>query len=150
MRLLAISTVLWLAACACDDTQTRNEAMLFIDRFEDIDVDDPLEERRAAIDGVRNLALTDPTVVAARDQCVSAYGALIEAEDQHDLARHMLVSTFLPDGGEMPVPPELADQINAAIAHSDEAIARTQELMPRCTRAVGQLERRFPRHASGH
>jgi hypothetical protein len=139
-----------LVACACDDTQTRNEAMLFIDRFEDVDVDDPLEERRTAIDGIRHLVLRDPTVSAARDQCVSAYDALIEAEDQHGLARHLLVGTFLPDGGEVPVPPDLAAQINGAIEHSDEAIARSRELFPRCTRAVGQLERRFPRHASTH
>lgn len=149
MRALSITiAITLLASCACDDSTTRNEAMLFIDRFEDVDVDDPLEQRRAAIASIRGLALTDATVIATRDQCVTAHEALIEAEDQHDIARHMLVESS--GAGEREVAPEIAAQINAAIEHSDEAIARSRELFPRCTRAMSQLERRFPRRGAEH
>ncbi len=145
----ALVLLLVASACSCDDEQTRNEAMLFIDRIEDFDVDDDIEDRRRVVDSIRELALTDPDVIAARDTCVAAYGALIEAEDQHALARHLLVGTFLPDGGEQAIAPEMQAQIEGALDHSTEALARSQEAVPRCTRAVGALERRFPRrHAA--
>lgn len=136
------------SACSCDDEQARNDAMIFIDRVEEFDVDDPLEDRRQVVESIRALALTDPSVVAARDTCVEAYGALIEAEDQHALARHILVGTFLPDGGEQEIPPETQAEIEAALDHSEDAIARSREAIPRCTRAVGELEHRFPRRHS--
>lgn len=148
--LVALSLALVAVACSCDDERTRNEAMLFIDRIEEFDVDDEIEDRRRIVDSIRDLALTDESVIAARDQCVTAYGALIEAEDQHALARHLLVGTFLPDGGEQEIPPETQAQIEAALDHSTEALARSQEAVPRCTRAVGELEHRFPRRHASH
>lgn len=138
-----LALVLGLSSCSCDDERTRNEAMLFLDRFEDVDVDDPLEERRTAIQSIHDLALTDPTVIAARDTCVTAHEAMIEAEDQHAIANHLFVESS--SAGEHEVPPEIAAQIDAAITHSDEAIARSRELFPRCNSAVNQLERRFHR-----
>lgn len=148
MRLvtLVLFVVLVLPSCSCDDERARNDAMLFLDRFEDIDVDDALEDRRTAIQAVHDLALTDTSVVAARDACVTAHEALIEAEDQHAIANHLFVESS--SAGEHDVPPEIAAQINAAIEHSDEAIARSRELFPRCTSAVSQLERRFHRRHS--
>jgi len=120
--------------------------MLFLDRFEDVDVDDPLEDRRTAIQAIHELALTDASVVAARDACVTAHEALIEAEDQHAIANHLFVESS--SAGEHDVPADVAAQINAAITHSDDAIARSRELFPRCTSAVSQLERRFHRRHS--
>lgn len=147
-----VTTLVLIAAIApltaCEDETARNEAMLFLDRFEDVDVDDELEERRISITQIREMVITDHDVDAARDACVDAYDALIEAEDQHALARHLLVQS----GGttEMDVPPEVALEINAAIDHSDDAISRSRELFPRCNHAVTQLERRYPRQRAGH
>jgi hypothetical protein len=147
VRLVTLALLLSLvSSCSCDDEQARNEAMLFLDRFQDIDVDDELEERRTAIAGIHDLALTDATVIAARDTCVTAHEALIEAEDQHAVANHLFVESSA--AGEHEVPAEVAAQINAAIEHSDEAIARSRELFPRCTSAVSQLERRYHRRHS--
>lgn len=143
---LLVSLLLLPTSCSCDDAQARNEAMLFLDRFEQIDVDDPLEERRTAIQAIQDMALTDETVISARDTCVTAHQALIEAEDQHQIANHLFVESS--SAGEHEVSEEIAAQINAAIEHSDEAITRSRELFPRCTSAVSQLERRFHRHHS--
>jgi hypothetical protein len=145
-----LSLALVAAACSCDDETARNEAMLFIDRVEEFDVDGELEERQQIVESIRDLALTDESVRAARDECVEAYGSLNEAEVQHRLARHLLVGTMLPDGGEQPISPELQAQIEAALDGSQQALERSTEAVPRCTRAVGQLEHRFPRRHAGH
>ncbi len=142
---LLLALVGSLPSCSCNDERTRNEAMLFLDRFEDVDVDDPLEERRAAIDEIRALALSDEDVLRARDACVQAHDALIEAEDQHASARHQLVEAS-PGGAE--VPPEVAERVEHAIDESGRAIERSRELFPRCTREVNALETRFHRRHS--
>jgi hypothetical protein len=145
---MSLALVVLLASSCGDDEQARNEASIFIDRIEEFDVDDELEDRRAVVESIRALALTDASVIAARDTCVTAYGALIEAEDQHALARRLLVGTFLPDGGEQEIPVELRTQIEDALTHSGDALTRSREAVPRCTRAVGELEHRFPRRHS--
>jgi hypothetical protein len=144
--LALVALVVLLSGCECSDAQARNDAMLFLDRFDDIDVDTPLEERRTQVEAIRQLALTDETVLQTRDLCVSAHQALIDAEDQHALARHLLVES----GGttETDVPPEAAARISTAIDESNEAIERSRELFPRCTREVNALERRFHRRHS--
>jgi hypothetical protein len=140
--LLAIALVVSVPACSCNDERTRNEAMLFLDRFEEIDLDDPLEERRAAIDDIRGLALSDEDVLRARDMCVEAHDALIEAEDQHAAARHQVV---VASTGGAEIPPDIAEQVERAIDESGRAIERSRELFPRCTREVNALEARFHR-----
>lgn len=142
---LLLVVVVSLPSCSCNDERTRNEAMLFLDRFEDIDVDDPLEERRTAIEEIRGLALSDEDVLRARNACVEAHDALIEAEDQHATARHELVEA---SHGGAEVPPDVAQRVEHAIDESDRAIERSRELFPRCTREVHALETRFHRHRS--
>jgi hypothetical protein len=143
---LLVAILTSLPSCACSDERTRNEAMLFLDRFEDVDVDDPLEDRRAAIEGIRGLTLSDEDVLRARNACVDAHEALIEAEDQHAAARHQLV---VASHGGSEVPPDIARQVEDAIDASDQAIERSRELFPRCTREVNALESRFHhRHPS--
>ena len=143
-RFSSIALFLLLASsCACGDEQARNEAMLFLDRFQEIDVDDPLEERRTAIQSIRDLALTDPSVVAARDACVTAHETMIEAEDQHAIANHLFVEST--GAGEHEPSAEVRAQIDSAIDHSNDAIERAPELFSRCNSAVNQLERRFHR-----
>ena len=140
LRSVVLLLLLSLALCACNDDRSRNEAMLFLDRYDEFDVDDPLEERRAAINEIRGLALSDEDVLRARDACADAYGALIEAEDLHASARDQLGVATTTDGQ---LPADISHQIETAIEQSGQALERSRSLLPRCTREVHALETRF-------
>jgi hypothetical protein len=140
--LLLLALVISVPSCSCNDERTRNEAMLFLDRYEDVDVDDPLEQRRAMIEDLRGLALSDEDVSRARNACVDAYTALIEAEDLHAAASAQ-VDVVSRSGGDPP--PDIQAQIEHDIEGSGAAIERSRELLPTCTREVNALETRFHR-----
>lgn len=128
---------------ACDDGRTRNEAMLFLDRYEVIQIDQPLAERRPLVEALERLALSDADVDRARDACVEAHRSLLDAEARHDDARHELVEAMGDDGRE--VPPEVAARIEAAIDESNAAVERSPALFSTCYREVRALESRFRR-----
>jgi len=135
---LAVAGALVLSAC---EDRTRNEAMLFLTRYDALDLDAPLAERRAAVSALRGLVLTSDEVIAARDACADAYEAEIRAEDQHAAATAQLLEAS--GGGAAQVPTEAAARIEAAIQESQEAIALTRELFPRCEREARALRLRF-------
>ena len=139
-RSLALISALSATALACED-RTRNEAMLFLTRYEALDLDAPLEERRDAVAELRGLVLSTEEVRSARDACVEAYEAEILAEDQHAEATTQLLAASA--GGAETVPTEAAARIEAAIQQSQEAIERTRELFPRCEREARGLRSRF-------
>ncbi len=124
----------------CED-RTRNEAMIFITRYDALDLDAPIEERREAVTALRGLVLTSADVISARDACAEAYEAEIRAEDQHSEATTQLIQASA--GGAENVPTEAAARIEAAIQSSQEAIERTRELFPRCEREARALRLRF-------
>lgn len=125
---------------ACED-RARNEAMLFLTRYDALDLDAPLEERREAVSALRSLVLTNEDVVSARDACAEAYEAEIRAEDQHAQATAQLLEAS--GGGADSVPTEAAARIEAAIQESQEAIEDTRRLFPRCEREARVLRARF-------
>ena len=131
---------LGLVSTACED-RTRNEAMLFLTRYDALDLDAPLEERRTAVASLRGLVLSSDDVRAARDACAEAYEAEIRAEDQHAEATAQLLGASA--GGAETVSTEAAARIEAAIQESQEAIEQTRELFPRCERQARSLRVRF-------
>lgn len=138
---IAVALVLVsLALAGCED-RTRNEAMLFLTRYDALDLDAPIEERRAAVAALRDLVLTTEDVISARDSCAQAYEAEIRAEDQHAEATTQLLEASA--GGAENVPTEAAARIEAAIQSSQEAIEQTRELFPRCEREARALRLRF-------
>jgi hypothetical protein len=138
LSLVSLGGVLVLSAC---EDRARNEAMLFLTRYDALDLDAPLEERREAVSNLRGLVLTNEAVVSARDACADAYDAEILAEDQHAAATAQLLEASA--GGAERVPTEAAARIEAAIQSSQEAIERTRELFPRCEREARALRMRF-------
>lgn len=135
---------LWLGVAvmlgACED-RARNEAMLFLTRYDALDLDAPIEERRTALSALRGLTLSNEDVVSARDACVSAYDAEIRAEDQHADATALLLQAS--SGGADAVPTEAAARIEAAIQESQEAIETTRRLFPRCEHEARALRVRY-------
>jgi hypothetical protein len=139
-RASLVSLGAWLVLSACED-RVRNEAMLFLTRYDALDLDAPLEERRESVSNLRGLVLTSDDVISARDACADAYEAEIRAEDQHAAATAQLLEASA--GGAERVPTEAAARIEAAIQESQEAIERTRELFPRCEREARALRLRF-------
>jgi hypothetical protein len=127
-------------ATACED-RARNEAMLFLTRYDALDLDAPIEERRTAVASLRGLVVSSDEVRSARDACAEAYEAEIRAEDRHAEATAELLRASA--GGAENVPTEAAARIEAAIQESQESIERTRELFPRCEREARALRLRF-------
>lgn len=138
LALVALAGLLVLSAC---EDRTRNEAMLFLTRYDALDLDAPLEERREAVADLRGLVLSSQEVISARDACAEAYEAEIRAEDRHAEATAQLLEASA--GGAERVPTEAAARIEAAIQESQEAIERTRDLFPRCEREARALRTRF-------
>jgi hypothetical protein len=134
--------VLSLGGCSgCDDGTARNDAMLFLDRYQVIEIDQPAAERRPLVEALERLAITNVDVVRARDACVEAHVSLLDAEERHAAARHELLEAIGDEGRE--VPPEVAARIEAAIDESNAAIERSPALFSTCYREVRTLESRF-------
>ncbi len=115
--------------------------MLFLARYDALDLDAPVAARRAAIDALRGLALSDEDVIAARDACVAAYETELHAEEQHASAMAVLLEASR--GGAETVSTEAGARIEASIQESQEAIEATRELFPRCDRQARTLRLRY-------
>src|SRR5688500_6938094 len=85
--LVAVGALAVLLFFANQDDRVRNDALLFLDRWEGIEVDDPLEERRTRIDALDRLGIGADEIDLVRDQCVAAHRTLIRAEDSGAVAR---------------------------------------------------------------
>lgn len=128
---------------ACSD-HTGNEARLFLDRVERIDSDDPPERRRPRIEALAALALSSEEVTRARDVCLDAHRALLDAETRQAEARREL-DRITANGANphAPVEPAVGARIQKAIDDSERAIHRSRDLMPRCQDEVGELNRKY-------
>lgn len=119
----------------------RNDALIFLDRYESIDIDMASEDRRPLVLALSELAIADEEVQRARSTCVEAHEALLRAEDQQAEARRRLLEASA--GGAQEVPASAAREIETAIAASDTAIQSSRELFPRCQREVRALQARY-------
>lgn len=145
--IVAIASLLVGAAGCGDGERARNEAHLFLDRFEGMDIETPHDERERRTAELRALVLVHEDVARTRNACVDAHEALLRAENEHERASAELLEASA--GNERAIPPEAAARIEAAIAASQSAIDSTRELFPRCEREVRALRTRFrPRRRS--
>lgn len=114
---------------------------MFLDRVEQLDLDDPVAERRRIVDNLASMPLSDDGVKRARDVCVDAHRTIIEAEERQSRAARLLARYSAED-----VPP-VADRerIQQDIDHADRALARSRGLFDRCGREMQDLDLRYRR-----
>ena len=132
--------VLALAALALGcEPDARNDANLFLDRIQRIDLDDPLETRRTRVASLATLPVEHPQVWSARDACVDAHQAIIEAEESSARAR----GAFEGYDSEDAIPVVERQRIEREIQASTRAVERSRGLFSRCHRLTRDLELRY-------
>lgn len=130
------AAALALGACGED---TRNEANVLIDRVRSIDIELPLEVRRARVAALRELAPRDPDVRRAKEVCLRMHESLVTAETEQNKARRIFA---MFRGGGTPSTRQRED-IDRALRASEAATKRAQRSLDACTRQVADLELRF-------
>jgi hypothetical protein len=139
-------TILALAAAALGcEPDARNDANLFLDRVQRIDLDDPVEERQRLVGSLASLPLEAESVQRARDACVEAHRTILEAEALHARAR----SAVEAHGEESAIAVPERQRIERDIQRSNRAIARSRELFARCHRLTRDLELRYRSRRGG-
>ena len=126
------------------DDRTRNDALLFLDRYQALDLDDPIEERRQRVDALDALPFASEEVERVRDACVGAHRTLIVAEERGAEARAIFERET--DHGriaESDLPTEVRASIEAALSESNEALPRAREELRTCMDDARRLEVRF-------
>lgn len=112
---------------------------MFLDRLDRLDLDDPVEERERLIENLASMPLVDEDIQRARDVCVEAHRAILEAEALHVRARDAVAE--YPDEAEIPITKRA--RIERDLRSSNEAIQRSRPLFERCHTARGRLDRRY-------
>jgi hypothetical protein len=153
MRVRAVAVVSSVAtACAIvfavvatgTGDRERAEASLFLERFQAIDIEDPLVERRERIEAIARSPISTEEIDAIRDACVAAHRTMIHAEDSSAAARaHFEQATAGNPGAHIPT--EVQASIELALSESNDALERAREQLPRCEDRVRSLEVRFSR-----
>jgi hypothetical protein len=133
------------AAVGCGD-QKANDARLFLDRVERIDVEGPRESRRVAVDALANVAVETEEIQRARDLCVEAHRTLLDAEDTQANAQAEL-DRIIGNGinPNADIAPDVASRLDRQITEARQGIERSRQLMPRCQDEVGDLAREYAR-----
>lgn len=143
--LVAVGALAVFLFFASRDDSARNDALLFLDRYEGIDVDDPLEERRTRIEQLSRLPLANEEVDHVRDQCVEAHQLLIRAEDRSAEARAAFEEATSGGGDESDIPTEIRASIEAALEESNTSLEEARGRMTLCMDGTRGLELRFSR-----
>jgi hypothetical protein len=126
----------------------RNEAMIFLTRYDDFATDAPREDRERGVAELRGLVLSNESVRAVRDACADAFDSVLRAEGQHTEATRMLLEAS--NGGAGEIPTEAAARIEAAIQESTEAIEASRTGFQRCQTGVQTLRTRFAGQRASH
>ena len=144
--LVAVGALVVLAFFMDRDDRSRNDALLLLDRYEGIDVDDPVEERRTRIEALAAIPLGDGTADRVRDACVEAHRLLIRAEDTSATARGLFAQATRGGGAEDDIPTAVRADIESALSESNDALTEARDRMPRCLSEMRTLEVRFRPH----
>ena len=134
-----LSILVLAAAAAGCEPDARNDANLFLDRVQRIDLDDPVEERQRLVDSLASLPLSAEPVQQARDACVEAHRTILEAEDAHGRARAALEAH--PSEEDIAITER--QRIERDIQASTRAVERSRDLFARCHRLTRDLELRY-------
>lgn len=139
-----VSAGVVLVASGCEP-DPRNDAHLFLDRVQHIDLDDPIEERRRRVDSLATLPVTAEVVRSARDACVEAHRAIIEAEEASANARE--VYDQYPDEASIPLTER--QRLESDIRTSGRAMDRARNLFTRCHDRTNDLRLRYRSRRTG-
>ncbi len=125
---------------ACDDAE-RNESLLLLSRYEMLDTEGPIEERRSALERLHSLPLVTARALQVRDTCWGAYNSVMMAEEHHAAA----VQSFMAasQGGGAPVTETERGRIDSLIGDSNRALERGRTLITECDRLVRSLRARY-------
>lgn len=142
--LVAVGAVAVIAFLMRGSDRTRNDAMLFLDRFGHLDVDSPIYERRPHIEALESMPFASQEVDEIRDLCVEAHRMLLVAEERGAEARESFDrATDRGQLEESDISAETRAAIEAALGESNRALARVRPLMMRCDDRVRGLRARF-------
>ena len=148
-QLALVCSILSAALPACGESEAaRNEAMIFLTRYDDYATDAPREDRERGVRELRSLVLSNEGVRAVRDVCADAFESVLRAEGQHADATRMLLEASHGGAGEIPI--EAAARIEAAIQESTEAIEASRVGFQRCQVGVRTLRSRFAAQRASH
>lgn len=126
-------------ACGADET---NEARLFLDRYEGLDVNvDDLDERRRRVDALDRLAIASERVRSVRETCLAMHSALLEAEVQQAEARRLV--TALERSAPESRTEDAVAAVDQALTRSADAATRVRALRPECDEKLADLRARF-------
>ncbi len=127
-----------LALLGCEP-DARNDATIFLDRVQRIDLDDPIADRRRNVGSLASLPLSAPEVQRARDACVEAHQTIIDAETLTTGARAEVER--YEDESQIPI--TARQRIEADIRRSNGLIERSRALFDTCHRLTRDLEVRY-------
>ncbi len=139
---LVVVMFLAIAVLGCDEDRARNDARLFLDRYETIEEGD-LAVRRHRVDGLARLSVGEPEVVATRDACAAMHDAMLRAEEATAAARQAVAAVEAAAPSERTDPAAAADRHMAA---AREALTQVPELEEPCRSKLRDLR---ARHAGG-
>ena len=140
LALIVLSPSLFLG---CQEAKTK-QGRAFLTLIQAIDIKAPYQQRKFAVNALRELALDDDNLTRIREQCLRAHGALIESEELQANARRALGPSG-SNGSNARVPEEKALAAITAIEQSNASLKRAMTDFPLCEREVRALAMRFRR-----
>ena len=138
--LVGYATILLLSAC---EGRERRDAQAFLALYESLDHRAPAAAREQKVSALKQLTLVDPKVKQARDDCVSAHRALLNAESQHEQAAKQLDQAIAKDFEGAPLPASVGEPIRVAIEQADRSLADARNRFLRCEEGARSLSLRF-------
>jgi len=139
MTRLTLSLItLLLAASACGGDRERNEAVLLLDRLDQLDTPNA-SDRNDRIESLATLPIATPEVAAVRDHCVRMHRALLTADETSAGLRGAL--NDLPQGQEPTGPTKRA--LDQALELSNRALAQARAEREPCQSGTAALRTRF-------
>ena len=134
-----LSMALLVVTACSDDRDVRHDALLLLDRYERIQDEDPAR-RMQHIEAFAKVPVTEPKLVALRDDCARFHRLLLKAETVHATA---------PSRADLAA---LSQEEQAAaardVAEAGDAIRAVRILGPACIDRMGELRARYPRRAA--
>lgn len=136
--------LLALAVVACDrDGRVRAEARTFLALYEATDHRASVPDRERKVTQLEQLALSEPVVGKARDECVAAHRALIRSERENELASRQLDQALAGQPAGAPLPVTETARIRGEITKAEQSLTDARARFERCEEQARTLSLRF-------
>lgn len=130
-------------ALGCDTSGgERREARRFLEVYTKLVDAEGSEVRRSQLQALRELPLSQEATGKARDLCVRAHAALLDAEAEQEAAAK-LFDQALSGAGGAPLSPEKIAPVQAGIDRSERALKEARVHSGECEDAARSLALRF-------